>query len=217
MIGQSVINVKSGGRGRLSTFTAGVVLLLMVVFAGPWVKLIPMGALVAVMIMVSIGTFSWSSIRDLRTHPRTSSIVMVSTVLVTVFTHDLAKGVLTGVLLSALFFARKVGQVLHVDSQPANDGRERRYRVTGQVFFASADSFIARFDFKEAVEKVVIDVSGAHFWDLSAVGALDEVVLKLRREGTEVEIVGMNEASATLVHTLAVHDKPDAERLMGGH
>ena len=217
MIGQSVINVKSGGRGRLSTFTAGVVLLLMVVFAGPWVKLIPMGALVAVMIMVSIGTFSWSSIRDLRTHPRTSSIVMVSTVLVTVFTHDLAKGVLTGVLLSALFFARKVGQVLHVDSRPANDGRERRYRVTGQVFFASADSFIARFDFKEAVEKVVIDVSGAHFWDLSAVGALDEVVLKLRREGTEVEIVGMNEASATLVHTLAVHDKPDAERLMGGH
>ncbi len=217
MIGQSVINVKSGGRGRLSTFTAGVVLLLMVVFAGPWVKLIPMGALVAVMIMVSIGTFSWSSIRDLRTHPRTSSIVMVSTVLVTVFTHDLAKGVLTGVLLSALFFARKVGQVLHVHSQSANDGRERRYRVTGQVFFASADSFIARFDFKEAVEKVVIDVSGAHFWDLSAVGALDEVVLKLRREGTEVEIVGMNEASATLVHTLAVHDKPDAERLMGGH
>ena len=217
MIGQSVINVKSGGRGRLSTFAAGAFLLLMVVFAGPWVKLIPMGALVAVMIMVSIGTFSWSSLRDLRTHPRTSSIVMVATVLVTVFTHDLAKGVLTGVLLSALFFARKVGQVLHVDSRPANDGRERHYRVTGQVFFASADSFVSRFDFKDAVEKVVIDVTDAHFWDLSAVGALDEVVLKLRREGTEVVIVGMNEASATLVHTLAVHDKPDAERLMGGH
>jgi len=217
MIGQSVINVKSGGRGRLSAFAAGAFLLLMVVFAGPWVKLIPMGALVAVMIMVSIGTFSWSSLRDLRTHPRTSSIVMVATVLVTVFTHDLAKGVLTGVLLSALFFARKVGQVLHVDSRPANDGRERHYRVTGQVFFASADSFVSRFDFKDAVEKVVIDVTDAHFWDLSAVGALDEVVLKLRREGTEVVIVGMNEASATLVHTLAVHDKPDAERLMGGH
>src|SRR5690554_2513824 len=217
MIGQSVINVKSGGRGRLSAFAAGAFLLLMVVFAGPWVKLIPMGALVAVMIMVSIGTFSWSSLRDLRTHPRTSSIVMVATVLVTVFTHDLAKGVLTGVLLSALFFARKVGQVLHVDSRPANDGRERHYRVTGQVFFASADSFVSRFDFKDAVEKVVIDVSNAHFWDLTAVGALDKVVLKFRREGTQVEVVGLNEASATLVSRLGVHDKPGAERLMGDH
>ncbi|AOH35832.1 SulP family inorganic anion transporter [Luteimonas sp. JM171] len=216
MIGQSVINVKSGGRGRLSAFTAGVLLLVLVVFAGPWVALIPMGALVAVMIMVSIGTFSWESIRNLRTYPATSNIVMIATVGVTVFTGDLAKGVLTGVLLSALFFARKVGQVLHVQSRSANDGRERHYTVTGQVFFASADSFISRFDFKEAVEKVVIDVSGAHFWDLSAVGALDEVVLKLRREGTEVEVVGMNEASATLVYKLGVHDKPEAKRLMGG-
>ena len=216
MIGQSVINVKSGGRGRLSAFTAGVLLLVLVVFAGPWVALIPMGALVAVMIMVSIGTFSWESIRNLRTYPATSNIVMIATVGVTVFTGDLAKGVLTGVLLSALFFARKVGQVLHVQSRTANDGRERHYTVTGQVFFASADSFISRFDFKEAVEKVVIDVSGAHFWDLSAVGALDEVVLKLRREGTEVEVVGMNEASATLVYKLGVHDKPEAKRLMGG-
>lgn len=216
MIGQSVINVKSGGRGRLSAFTAGVLLLVLVVFAGPWVALIPMGALVAVMIMVSIGTFSWESIRNLRTYPATSNIVMIATVGVTVFTGDLAKGVLTGVLLSALFFARKVGQVLHVQSRSANEGRERHYTVTGQVFFASADSFISRFDFKEAVEKVVIDVSGAHFWDLSAVGALDEVVLKLRREGTEVEVVGMNEASATLVYKLGVHDKPEAKRLMGG-
>ena len=216
MIGQSVINVKSGGRGRLSAFTAGVLLLVLVVFAGPWVALIPMGALVAVMIMVSIGTFSWESIRNLRTYPATSNIVMIATVGVTVFTGDLAKGVLTGVLLSALFFARKVGQVLHVQSRTANDGRERHYTVTGQVFFASADCFISRFDFKEAVEKVVIDVSGAHFWDLSAVGALDEVVLKLRREGTKVEVVGMNEASATLVYKLGVHDKPEAKRLMGG-
>src|SRR5690554_971341 len=215
MIGQSVINVKSGGRGRLSAFTAGVLLLILVVFAGPWVALIPMGALVAVMIMVSIGTFSWESIRNLRTHPTTSNIVMIATVAVTVFTGDLAKGVLTGVLLSALFFARKVGRVLHVESRSALDGRERHYKVTGQVFFASADGFISRFDFKEALEKVVIDVSGAHFWDLSAVGALDEVVLKLRREGTEVEVVGMNEASATLVYKLGVHDKPDAERHMG--
>jgi SulP family sulfate permease len=217
MIGQSVINVKSGGRGRLSALAAGVFLLLMVVFAGPWVERIPMAALVAVMIMVAIGTFSWSSIRDLRSHPKTSSLVMVATVVVTVFTHDLAKGVLTGVLLSALFFARKVGQVLHIGSVPAEDGRARHYTVTGQVFFASAESFVAGFDFKEVLERVRIDVSRAHFWDLSAVGALDKVVLKFRREGTEVELVGMNAASATIVDKLGVHDKPDAVERLSGH
>ncbi|WP_460458013.1 SulP family inorganic anion transporter [Arenimonas alkanexedens] len=217
MIGQSVINVKSGGRGRLSAFVAGTVLLMLVVFGSEWVSQIPMAALVAVMIMVSIGTFSWSSVRDLASHPRTSSIVMIATVLVTVFTHDLAKGVLTGVLLSALFFARKVGQVLHIGSVPADDGKSRTYTVTGQVFFASADAFAAGFDFKEVLSQVVIDVSHAHFWDLSAVGALDKVVLKFRREGTVVEIIGLNDASATIVDRLGVHDKPDAERLMGGH
>ena len=217
MIGQSVINVKSGGRGRLSALVAGVFLLLLVVFAGPWVRQIPMAALVAVMIMVSIGTFSWASIRDLRTYPRSSNVVMIATVLVTVFTHDLAKGVLTGVLLSGVFFARKVGQVLHITSRSADEGSTREYTVTGQVFFASAQSFIAGFDFKDAIERVRIDVSAAHFWDLSAVGALDKVVLKFRREGTRVELLGMNEASATLVDRLGVHDKPDAERLMGDH
>lgn len=217
MIGQSVINVKSGGRGRLSTLVAGGVLLILVVFAGPWVALIPMAALVAVMIMVSIGTFSWSSIKQLRTHPTTSSIVMLGTVVVTVFTHDLAKGVFTGVLLSALFFARKVGRVLHIDSTVSADGSARTYVVTGQVFFASAESFVAGFDFREVLQRVRIDVTAAHFWDLSAVGALDKVVLKFRREGTEVEVVGLNQASSTLVDRLGVHDKPDAERLMGGH
>jgi SulP family sulfate permease len=217
MIGQSVINVKSGGRGRLSAFTAGAVLLLMVVYAGPWVAMIPMAALVAVMIMVSIGTLSWSSVSNLRTHPKSSSIVMIGTVLVTVFTHDLAKGVLTGVLLSALFFARKVGQVLHVGSVASDAGQARTYTVTGQVFFASAERFAGAFDFREALQRVIIDVSQAHFWDLSAVGALDRAVLKFRREGTQVDIVGLNQASATLVDRLGVHDKPDAERLMGGH
>ncbi|KAB8180489.1 STAS domain-containing protein [Lysobacter maris] len=217
MIGQSVINVKSGGRGRLSTLIAGVVLLILVVFAGPWVKQIPMAALVAVMVMVSIGTFSWGSIRNLCTHPRSSSVVMIGTVVVTVFTRDLAKGVLTGVLLSALFFARKVGQVLHVASSASADGRERTYTVTGQVFFASAERFAASFDFREALDRVVIDVSDAHFWDLSAVGALDKVVIRFRREGAQVDIVGLNQASRTIVDRLGVHDKPDAERLMGGH
>jgi SulP family sulfate permease len=215
MIGQSVINVKSGGFTRLSTFSAGIFLLLMVVFLGPWVKQIPMAALVAGMIMVAIGTFSWDSVRNLRQHPPSSSIVMIATVVVTVSTHDLAKGVFVGVLLSGIFFAHKVGRVLRVDRTSENEGRERVYTVVGQVFFASSETFLGSFDFKEAVEKVRIDVSGAHFWDITAVSALDKAVLKFRREGTEVEVVGMNEASATLVDRFAIHDKPGAvEKLM---
>src|SRR5690554_930519 len=151
MIGQSVINVKSGGRGRLSALTAGVVLLILVVFLGPWVKQIPMAALVAVMIMVSIGTFSWESIRNLRTHPKSSSIVMVSTVIVVVATHDLAKGVFVGVLLSALFFAAKVSRLFQVTSELADDTLHRTYFIRGQVFFASSERFTNAFDFKEAV------------------------------------------------------------------
>jgi len=217
MIGQSVINVKSGGRGRLSTLTAGVILLVMVVFLGQWVQKIPMAALVAVMIMVSIGTFSWDSIRNLSKHPKSSSIVMIATVVVVVFTHDLAKGVFVGVLLSALFFATKVGRLLHIDSTSGDEGRTRIYRVKGQVFFASADHFKASFDFKEAVENVQIDVSESHFWDITAVAALDKVVLKFQREGTCVDIIGMNEASTTLVDRFAIHDKPGALEQMMKH
>ena len=213
MIGQSVINVKSGGRGRLSTLVAGVFLLILLVVLGPWVKQIPMPALVAVMIMVSIGTFSWASFPNLRVHPKSSSIVMIATVTVVVFTHNLAIGVGVGVLLSALFFARKVGQVLRVRS--SLEGECRTYTVSGQLFFASADAFAREFDFREVLARVRIDVSQAHFWDLTAVAALDKVVLKFRREGAEVEILGLNEASATLVDRLGVHDKPDAlERLL---
>lgn len=215
MIGQSMINVKSGGRGRLSTLVAGLFLLILVVFLGPWVKQIPMAALVAVMIMVSIGTFSWDSVRKLREHPPSSSVVMMATVLVTVFTHDLAKGVFVGVLLSGIFFAHKVGQVLRIDRSSEDEGRVRCYSVVGQVFFASAETFIGSFDFKEAVSLVRIDVSRAHFWDITAISALDKVVLKLRREGTEVEVTGLNQASATLVDRFALHDKPGAvEQLM---
>jgi len=217
MIGQSVINVKSGGRGRLSTFCAGIFLLIMVVFLGDWVSRIPMAALVAVMIMVSIGTFSWESIRQLRSLPKSSSVVMVATVLVTVATHDLARGVLTGVLLSGFFFAHKVGQILRVRSQAEDEGRTRTYTILGQVFFASADRFTQAFDYKEVIEKVRIDVSRAHFWDITAVSALDKVVIKFRREGTDVEVIGLNEASATMVDRFAVHDKDDGSDLLLGH
>jgi len=217
MIGQSVINVKSGGRGRLSTLTAGIVLLILVVFLGPWVAQIPMAALVAVMIMVSIGTFNWNSFRHLREHPKSSSAVMLATVAVVVATDNLALGVLTGVLLSGLFFAHKVGQILRVRSMTEDEGRVRVYTVTGQVFFASAERFIAAFDFKEVIDKVRIDVSRAHFWDITAVSALDKVILKFRREATEVEVIGLNEASATMVDKFAVHGKDGAEDLLMSH
>ncbi len=217
MIGQSVINVKSGGRGRLSTLFAGSFLLFLILVLGDWVQQIPMAALVAVMFMVAFGTFSWSSVKNLAVYPKSSSLIMLSTVAVVVLTHNLAQGVAVGVLLSALFFANEVSRVMPVASVLSDDGNHRTYTVQGQVFFASADKFAAGFDFKEVIERVVIDVSRAHFWDLTAVGALDKVVLKFRREGTEVELLGMNEASATIVERLAIHDKPDAMELMSSH
>lgn len=176
MIGQSVINVKSGGRGRLSTLVAGVVLLILVVFLGDWVKQIPMAALVAVMIMVSIGTFNWGSFKNLRDHPKSSSVVMLATVAVTVYTHDLARGVLTGVLLSGFFFAHKIGQILLIQTKTEDEGATRTYEIYGQVFFASADRFIDAFDFDAAQGKVRIDLTHAHFWDITAVSALDKAL-----------------------------------------
>ncbi len=209
MIGQSVINVKSGGRGRLSTFTAGALLLIMVVFLDEWIGQIPMAALVAVMIMVSIGTFSWDSIRNLNKYPLSSNLVMIVTVVVVVFTHNLALGVFVGVLLAALFFANKVGHFMRVDSTLNENGHHRTYHVVGQVFFASSTEFSNAFDFKEAIERVTIDLSAAHFWDITSVSSLDKVVIKFRREGTEVELIGMNEASTTIVDRFGVHDKPE--------
>jgi SulP family sulfate permease len=216
MIGQSIINVKSGGRGRLSCFCAGVFLLFMIVVLGDWVKQIPMAALVAIMIMVSIGTFSWSSIKNMKDHPRSSSVVMLATVACVVLTHNLAIGVLAGVMMSGILFAWKIAQIFRVTSMLCEAGAHRTYLVEGQIFFASADAFMAAFDFREALKMVTIDVSRAHIWDISSVAALDMVVLKFRREGAEVDIVGINEASETIVDKLAIHDKPGAlERLLG--
>lgn len=215
MIGQSMINVKSGGRGRLSAFTAGTVLLILVVFLGDWVARIPMPALVAIMVMVSVGTFSWSSIKNLSVHPRSSSIVMIATVVTVVWTHNLAIGVLVGVLLSGIFFAGKIAQLFRVTSTISKDGRVRTYVVEGQLFYGSVEDFMNAFDFREALDRVVIDVSRAHIWDISSVQALDMAVLKFRRDGAEVDIIGMNEASETIVDKLAKHDKPGAmDKLM---
>jgi len=217
MIGQSVINVKSGGRTRLSALVAGVLLLIFVVFLDKWVGMIPMAALVAVMIMVSIGTFSWQSVRDLTTHPISSSFVMLATVAVVVATHNLAYGVLVGVLLSALFFANKISQILYIHSTLADTQRQRTYYVVGQVFFSSAEQFIKAFDSNEALDNVTIDLSKAHFWDITAISSLDKVLLKFRRKGIKLELIGLNEASATLVDKFGAQHHPEAIDKMLGH
>lgn len=218
MIGQSIINVKSGGRGRLSTLVAGSFLLVLVVFLSDILSIVPMAALVAVMIMVSVGTFNWSSIKELKTNPTSASAVMVSTVIVVVWTHNLAFGVFTGILIGSLFMAQRLSQFMYVESAYDDASDTRTYQVVGQVFFNSSDKFIGFFDFKEAVDKVIIDVHRAHFWDITGVAALDKVVIKLRREGADVSIIGLNEASETLLDKFAVHDKPEEiEKIMGGH
>jgi SulP family sulfate permease len=217
MIGQSIINIKSGGRGRLSTFVAGLFLLIMVVFLDDWIKQIPMAALVAVMIMVSIGTFSWDSIINLKKYPLSTNLVMIATVLVVVVTHNLAIGVFVGVLLASLFFANKIGRFMVIKSASGEEGK-RVYSIIGQVFFASSDQFAQSFDFKEVLDEVTIDLSQAHFWDITSVAALDKVVIKFRREGAEVNVIGMNQATQTVVDKFGLHDKPEeVEKIMAGH
>ncbi len=200
MIGQAVGNVKYGGRGRLSTLFAGVFLLILMVALKPWVSQVPVIALVAIMVMVSAETFDWKSLRTLVHHPRLSSAAMLATVAVTVASHNLAAGVAVGVLLSGVFFAAKVSHLLDVRCSDDEGAGTRTWQVTGQVFFASADAFIEAFDVRGAGHRqVVIDVSRAHFWDVTAVAALDKVVQRLRQHGCKVEVVGLNAASAVLI------------------
>lgn len=218
MIGQSVINVTSGGRGRLSTLWAGVFLLFLIVVLGPYVAQIPMAALVAVMIMVSISTFQWHSLKTLVSNPRSSSFVMLGTVVVVVVTHDLAKGVLFGVVLSGLFFAHKVTQFFAISSELDEKNAIRTYRVTGQIFFATAEAFHSAFDFREEdLNGLVIDLQAAHFWDITSINALDRVVLKFRHHDVPVKLIGINEATATIIERLATHDKIGAELALPGH
>jgi len=218
MIGQSVINIKSGGRGRLSTLMAGIYLLIMMIFISDLIALIPMAALVAVMIMVSISTFSWPSVKGLKTLPLSTNLVMLTTTVVVVFTHNLALGVLAGVLLASLFFANKISHFMYWETELDEKTQTRTYRFTGQIFFNSADRFADAFDYREAAKRVIIDVSRAHFWDITAVYALDKAVIKLRKMGKEVEVIGQNEASQTIIDRFGIHDKPEEiEKVMGGH
>lgn len=207
MIGQSVINVKSGGLGRLSSLAAGLYLLFFILVLGDLVSMIPMAALVAVMLMVSIATFDWSSLASLHRLPRTDAVVLLVTVVTVVITHDLAKGVLAGVLLSAIFFARKMALSIHVDSERPEGSPTRTYHVHGQLFFVAVDKFIDSFDYREAVHHVVLDLRYVALWDSSAVAAIDKVVSKFRRNGMEVEVLSPTGPSGELHNKLALHDK----------
>ena len=181
---------------------------------GDLVKQIPMAALVSVMIMVAYSTFDWASLKKLRTYPKSSNLVMIVTVLIVVFTHNLALGVFIGVLMSALFFAHKVSYLLFLEQQLSADKKSSTYKVYGQIFFASAEKFIAAFDFKEIFEKVTIDLSKAHFWDLSGVTALDKIVSKLAKTGCQIELIGLNQASTMMIEKLTIDDKAAAISLI---
>ena len=205
MIGQSMINVKSGGLTRLSTFSSGIFLLILVVFISDWLKIIPMAALVAVMIMVSISTFDWNSLKTFKNNPRSSNIVMLSTVIVVVATHNLALGVLTGVLLSALFLANKLENDIRVESRL--EGDRRIYELHGQIFFSSSEKFMQGFDFKEDIHNIVIDLTHAHIWDVTSVAMLDSVINKFKTNITHVTVRGLNEASTYMIDKYGIHAK----------
>ncbi len=213
MIGQSVINVKSGGRGRLSAFAAGVYLLIFILLLSDWIVMIPMGALVAVMFMVSISTFDWASLKRMRIEPVGETLVMVLTVGTVVVTNDLALGVFAGIILSALLFARKVADIAFMESELSADGRRRTYTVNGDLFFVTVTGFLDHFDFQEDIDEMVLDLSPSHVWDASAVDAIDKAVLKFRKRGVEVRIVGLNKASESLVERVATRDTSGAMKL----
>jgi SulP family sulfate permease len=207
MIGQTMINVKAGrARTRLSTFMAGVFLLILILTLGPVVAAIPMAALVAVMIYVSWATFDWHSIQlgTLKRMPRSETSVMLTTVIIVVITHNLAYGVIAGVLLAMVLFARRVAHLVNVEGGPI-EGDTRKYTVTGELFFASSNDLFFQFDYAGDPENVIIDMHGSHLWDASTVAALDAIVTKYERHGTTVDIQGLNEDSLKRHDRLAGH------------
>lgn len=206
MIGQSVINVKSGGRTRLSTLLAGVFLLILVVFLGDFIKIIPMPALVSVMIMVSISTFSWQSLKDLGKHPTSTNLVMLTTVAIVVYTHNLALGVFGGVLLASLFFANKIGHLMTVTKETNPVGDSYHYRVIGQVFFACAERFIAELDPVVQAKTIIIDLQDAHFWDITALSALEQVIINYQNHGAMVQVIGVSQTTKSVVDKFGIQN-----------
>ncbi|EOR21657.1 MULTISPECIES: SulP family inorganic anion transporter [Bacillaceae] len=208
MIGQSVINVKSGGRGRLSTLVAGLFLMFLILVLGNIVVQIPMAVLVGIMIMVSIGTFDWSSFTYLKNAPKTDAAVMLVTVIIVVATHDLSIGVIAGVILSAIFFVAKISKIKLVRNV---NNQNITFEVEGQLFFASVEEFVEQFDFSVENKNIIIDFTNAHIWDDSAVGAIDKVVIKYRENHNNVTIKNLNAASKKIVDKLAVFNDPNAK------
>lgn len=200
MIGQSVINIKSGGRGRLSSLVAGIFLMFLIIVLGDIVVQIPMAALAGVMIMVSISTFDWNSIRTLHLVPRSDAIVMIVTVVTVIYTHNLAIGVFSGILLSAIFFVSKISKI-RVESNLKGD--TRIYTINGELFFASVTELLTQFDFKEEIKSVELNLTRSHIWDDSAVAAIDKIVSKFEETGKNVNVTGLNEESSELVGKLA--------------
>ena len=198
MIGQSIINVSSGARTRLSTLVAGVFLLCLVVFLKDWLAYIPMAALVAIMIMVAFTTFQWGAIKQFSKHPLEFNTVMIAVIIVVLATHNLALGVFVGVLLSALFFINKLERTVHVYTY-LNAAHSRSYVISGQIFFSSTEKFYQFFDFKEKLEYVELDLTHAHIWDVTSVNMLNNVIQKFKAQGIDVRIIGLNEASSTLI------------------
>ncbi len=213
MIGQTMINVKtSGARTRLSTFLAGSFLMVLCIVFGPVVSDIPMAALVAVMILVSVATFDWHSVRPrtLKRMPVGETVVMAVTVTAVVATHNLAVGVVLGSVTAMVIFAKRVAHLAQVSGVVDPDGNQVVYAVTGELFFASSNDLVHQFDYKDDPDDVVIDLSGAHIWDASSVAALDAVETKYAQRGKKVTVVGLNKPSAEM------HDKL-AGQLNAGH
>lgn len=208
MIGQSVINVKSGGRKRLSTLVAGVFLMFLIIVLGDLVVQIPMPVLVGIMIMVSVGTFDWSSFSYLRNAPKSDAIVMLATVIIVVATDDLSKGVIAGVILSALFFVAKISKIQVIERK---ENKNITFDIEGQLFFASVEGFVEAFDFNIKNTNIILDCSNTNVWDDSAVGAIDKVVIKYRENNNKVTIQGLNYYSKKLVDKLAVHNNANAK------
>ncbi|MGO5076080.1 SulP family inorganic anion transporter [Clostridium sporogenes] len=208
MIGQSVINIKSGGRSRLSTFSSGIFLMVLIIALNKLVVQIPLAALVSVMIMVSIGTFDWSSIKKIKMLPKSDSFVMIVTVAVVVLTHNLAIGVLLGTILSAVFFVVKISKIKVIAIVEENSNK-KVYKVKGQLFFASATNFLEQFDFSDKFDSIEIDLSKAHIWDESGVGAIDKAMIKYKKNGSNVNIVGLNKHSTNLIDKIAIFNKND--------
>ncbi|UGB33443.1 SulP family inorganic anion transporter [Metabacillus sp. B2-18] len=216
MIGQSVINVKSGGRGRLSALVAGVFLMILILLLNDLLVQIPMAALVGVMFMVSIGTFDWTSLKTLHKVPLTDTIVMVVTVVTVLLTHDLSKGVLVGIILSAIFFASKISKV-KITSLASGQSSKKIYRVSGQLFFASVSEFVESFNYRENVKEIDLDLTNAHLWDDSAVGAIDKVIIKYQQNGVKVNLIGVNTESNKLMEKISVHNKPGGLTKVANH